>query len=51
VASHFHDCGLFRLKPLFKEEEVEEPVTKRPRLSSGENLRKKKVTTQIYEPM
>jgi hypothetical protein len=33
------------------EDEVEEPVTKRPRLSSGEQPRKRKVFKQVYEPM
>lgn len=51
VGSHFHDCGLFRLKPTIKEEEVEEPLAKRPRLSSGDLTRKKKVITQAYEPL
>jgi hypothetical protein len=33
------------------EEEVEEPVAKRPRLSSGEQPRKRKVFRQVYKPM
>lgn len=51
VGSHYHDCGLLSLKPFVKEDEVEEPVTKRPRLSSGEQPRKRKVLVPAYEPL
>lgn len=43
AGSHYHDCNLYSLKPLLKEDEVEEPANKRPRLSSGEQPRKRKV--------
>ena len=33
------------------EDEVEEPVSKRPRLSSGEQPRTRKVFKQVYQPM